>query len=377
MSKRLRVLTGTHAGAEQNLDPGTHLVGGDHECKICISDWSKTAKPVELVVDGSKCFWREAGAPDHGGANAIRDLQPERFGDLVLCIGPADQPWPTDAELLMRTFGVKARLHSAMRRHRKLWVGAAFATSTLALVGGLAQAMTEDGGPQPLSVEALAAEVSARATTLGLTELRIEALPPQGVVAVSGLVPDGLQALRLRDAIDRVDMQRRVSHLYAVATEVAVAIQGGLALPNITVEHKGGGVFMVAGTVADIDALRARVKQLSVDMGSAVRRIDISALEAHDDQLPVGASALTGDDFSVLNTRDGVKHLNLSASPTLPAAAASNAADNFASTHPASGSLGVVSVNPTGVTADSTKTPNQPPLSRSVVPSPLNLKELQ
>jgi type III secretion protein D len=373
MSKRLRVLTGMHAGAEQNLAPGTHLVGGDHECQLCISDWNKTAKPVELVVDGDKCFWREAGAQEQGRANPFRDLQPERFGDLVLCIGPADQPWPTDAELLMRTFGVKARLQGALRRHRRLWAGAAAATGTLALVGGLAQAMTEPSAPPPLSPEALATEVSTQAQSLGLTELRVEA-SSQGGVSISGLVPDNQQAQRLRDVIDRIDMQRRVSHLYAVATDVAIAIQSGLALPNVTVEHKGGGVFSVAGPVADLEALRTRVKQVAADMGGAVRRIDIAATELHNDQLPVGASALTGDDFSVLHTRDGIKHLNMNAAPT---ASASEATQRMASTHPNPGPMGVVNVSPERVSADSTKAPNQPPLSRTVVPSPLNLKELQ
>ena len=67
-SKRLRVLSGRHAGACLELEPGEHTIGAAHENDIAISDW--TAPTQVLHVDAQGAVQVHASGANHAPANA-------------------------------------------------------------------------------------------------------------------------------------------------------------------------------------------------------------------------------------------------------------------------------------------------------------------
>ncbi|WP_429499675.1 hypothetical protein ACQUFY_18475 [Robbsia andropogonis] len=150
--KILRILTGTHAGIQARLTPGSYRVGRSDDTDICITDWNDDEVLISLRDDGVISAKRidnrpaaldahhEAAAPhaddtygalanarrhgrgygeDEYSDNAIHedtvandadafdpsvilipDFVPFPFGNTALCFGDEDQPWPPDIQLL-------------------------------------------------------------------------------------------------------------------------------------------------------------------------------------------------------------------------------------------------------------------------------------
>ena len=83
MNKHIRVLASAHAGACLDLTPGRWTVGPDAQASIRISDWA--GDPIALLVDTEHGVLIES---DDGGSTGD-DLTPRRFGEVILCVGPA------------------------------------------------------------------------------------------------------------------------------------------------------------------------------------------------------------------------------------------------------------------------------------------------
>ena len=97
MNKELRILTGFHAGARIKLNPTTMSIGAEATADILIQDWNEGT--MQLATDAQdRVTIAAAGAAE--APSTLDDFAPRRFGDVVLCAGPQDAPWPSDVQLL-------------------------------------------------------------------------------------------------------------------------------------------------------------------------------------------------------------------------------------------------------------------------------------
>ncbi|MFD2301074.1 HrpD5 family protein [Paracidovorax citrulli] len=323
--KQLRILTGRHAGARINLTATRHQIGADEAADIQLLDW--TAEPV-VIGAGEDGMVHIATASQGGQASAVlADFTPRRFGDVVLCTGPADATWPADADIIARLSpAVVAAPPAAPAKIRSVWprvtsavVGTALMTAALsAAVAPLSQnqaerkALTSVLPPEPLKmrVERALAETSVAGYEV--------AQQGDGVV-VRGLLrqPSDADALRQRLAAFQGD---RIVQSFASATEVAQSIADALGQPGLRITHHGNGLFTVTGEVADLPALRQNATRVATDLAPLVRGIDVAATQRPPTSPPAMSALMETDGLQYMQTRDGVKHLSLTSGSRIASA---------------------------------------------------------
>lgn len=305
--KQLRILTGVHAGAQLALKRPQYRVGSDDEADVQISDWSDA--PMTLVIDGEgsvALVQQEEGAKTRR-IGVLDDFVPRRFGDVVLCAGPAEAGWPSDVDLMKAW--MRGPRRSSGASSKATW-GAALGAVVM-LLGGLAavvsgQSATSASAPPPSPLERVQRALGAA----GVAGLQARLVDRR--VVVEGLVADSAQVARVRTALLPFG-ENVLLHRYAAATDVARQITDALHDPAINVVHAGNGEFKVKGQAEDVQRLKEEVARVAADVGPLVRRIDVEVEEA----LPTGRVRLGamwhGEDLQYVQTADGVKHLSLQA----------------------------------------------------------------
>lgn len=314
--KRLRILTGKHAGASLDLRPGQHSTGTDHAHDITITDWRFA--PLHLVVaedDQVSARWSESdGAGEHfERQHRFTDFEPRAFGDIVVCLGPVDAEWPTDIQLLDAIFrptpGRMAR-----------WAGARLRARTSVLLGGLLMAcaigtlglMTAQQADRPAEKESLASlsqRVQQALARTGAPGLKVQP-DAAGRLVVVGLVNSTEQARAVGAALQGVAGPVAVVPRVTVAAEVAETIRSSVGLAGAQVKHLGEGRFAFTGETQDPGSVRQAIDRVRADLGDVVSHIDVTLEQA--DQRPANVpvlSSMKDDEVSVVQTRDGVKHL--------------------------------------------------------------------
>ena len=345
--KRLRILTGKHVGAHLDLLPGTHLVGAGNDCDITITDW--TFAPLQLTIDrhAVRCSWHQSGPaaagkprrPAAGGADIdhslpLADLEPREFDGIVLCIGPVDEPWPTDVQLLSVVFAPVPNRVARWALERVPRRGMFIAVAGLVVISlGLSLPWLNAAPVQPLppTLEETRARIQLALDRVAGGRLRAQV--ENRSIFVSGMAETSQEAEAGRAAI----AANRGPHIavprFAVATDIAEAIRSTAGLTNPSVRHVGGGVFVVEAEVTDERAARNALDRMSADLAPAVTQIKASFEKIYpNDPLGPILSRSQIDGLSVVQTRDGVKHLVLDATkeltnepPDAPAAAAASA----------------------------------------------------
>jgi type III secretion protein D len=314
VSKRLRILTGRHAGASQDLAVGIHTVGRTDDCQIFITDWSAQQIGLAFEVferDGVESLvWlmqRQDSDPAVQRRHALRDFQPVRFGDIVVCAGPVSSDWPSDAVLLKKIFGPASMIRRFASRYRALLCGVTATTGVLVLFGLTMQSSVAEPATPVKTPEARAASIAAHLKNLGIEGINVTA--QGGAIVVAGLVGDAQQGERLHAALQTVDGAGALSHHYATASQVEQVIQGGLGEPHVRVSHRGQGVFAIEGHVTSLDTLKQKAHHLANDMRSTIQRIDVLATEQAG-SVPKHVTAVLADDTDpYVRTAEGVKHL--------------------------------------------------------------------
>ena len=324
--KLLRILTGVHAGAQLRLARQRYLVGGDAQADIVLTDWRE--EPVCLAVgDDGQVVVQRPGSGAHADAAADKrqpeaqldyfdDLVPRRFGDIVLCVGPTDAPWPSDVRLLESLVAPASRKRKKKRRQpddglrpeggRRVFV-AAGVTLSVALLVVFVGVIGMRGGADAVAAEPLQVKVARALQAANVSGVSVRTAQ-DGSVSVEGMVFDGGEASRLRAALAPF-IGQRVAHRYASATDVAQAIGDALANPGLAVRYRGDGEFIVTGASVDLTAVRAKLQRIGADLGQHVSRITLSASELPPPQtVPTNALMSTGD-MQYVQTRDGTKHL--------------------------------------------------------------------
>jgi type III secretion protein D len=313
--KRLRILTGRHAGASLDLALGPHTTGAEPDSDVAITDW--TIAPLHIVVSDSDevlASWSEADAAGVAvqQTHCFVDFEPRAFGDIVLCVGPADQAWPSDLQLLDSTFKPTPR-RVARWAGARLRAGAASllaGASVLALcvMGSVALMSAPKAEMPPETVASMTARVRQALAQAGQPELKVQ--PDRMGLLIVGMVESTEQAQAVNAAVHGIAGPVAVVLRVAVAAEVAETIRSTVGLAGAEVKHVGDGVFSYTGEAQDPKAVRQAIDRVSADLGDVVRRIDVT-LEQTDKQtadIPI-LSSLKDDEISVVQTRDGVKHL--------------------------------------------------------------------
>lgn len=308
--KQLRILTGVHAGAQLALKHRQYRIASDEQADIQLTDWDDTPLTLAIEDKGTQVqlalHHREEGAP-HRRIGVLEDFVPRRFGDVVLCAGPADGAWPSDVDLMATWMRGPARGLKALRPTARLTWGALGAA--VMLIGGLAavvsgQTATSATMAPPSPME----RVQQALRAAGITELQARQVDRR--VVVEGLLPDSMQVARVRAALQPFG-EDVLLHRYAAATDVARQISDALNNPGIGVTYAGHGVFKVQGQTVDTVRLTEDIKRVAADAGPLVARIEIDVSES----LPAGHARVGamwhGDDLQYVQTADGTKHLSL------------------------------------------------------------------
>lgn len=310
--KQLRILSGAHAGAFLNLSPGTHQLGRADDCDITITDWSLDALALRIGPDGVvTAQW--SGASPRG--LRLDDLVPVDFDGVVACIGPCDDVWPSDAQLLAALRPSTSRgafvdvRSKAFASRRRVVSGIAAMIVALLTWGWLASASSS---PRDTGTATLASARSDLQRALDAVAPQRLAVSQTGdALMVDGLVDTPLQAHATAVAMDAVPPRFPLMRHVSVATDVAETIRGALGLPGAQVSYRGARVFSVVVESADVAATQAAIDRVAADLAPLVRRIDAVLQETPEARAPMPAtlSTMTADGVSVLETRDHVKHL--------------------------------------------------------------------
>jgi type III secretion protein D len=320
--KQLRVLTGRHAGVQLTLNASKYRIAADEQADIQLVDWQAEPLHLELLEEGNLVTIATPLQTDAVTGSAVpesfADFVPRRFGDVVLCVGPALAAWPSDVELLERLMRPVEQVAEVLRlaRPARMARAAALVAAVAALaVGGAfasvvlrnARAAEEQVLPEPL-----VGQVFRAVSTASLKGVAVRQAGDH--VVVEGLLADVTDAAALRQLLTRFPAEL-VEHKYAAAPDIAQGISDALGLPGLTVAYRGHGVFEVGGRAMRLDKVRDAARRIAADLAPLVRGIEVVAAESPaPDSVPVGA-LLTTDGLQYVQTRDGAKHLSLLPEP--------------------------------------------------------------
>jgi type III secretion protein D len=311
-SKRLRVLSGRHAGASLELLAGEHSIGADHDNDITITDWTAPTLVMRVPALGDL-----DGAVDEAhAADDLRDLRPARFGDIVVCIGPAEGDWPSDVELLARLFEppsvpVAPTEPSPPPRQRRTAAYAA-SGSVAALVACCLVAVMVQARPQLSSQApdrlALASQSVRRAlnhTGAGGLQVRVDA----GAICIDGLTETRAQSRAVLAAVAELPLAAELRPRFAVVEDVVESIRSSVGLAQAQITHLGGGVFTFQGESVDPESTRAAVARVAADLAPSVKRIEVAVSRTETAHKSISVlSSFSDGDVSIVQTRDGAKH---------------------------------------------------------------------
>jgi type III secretion protein D len=321
--KRLRILTGRHVGASLDLATGSHLLGPGDDCDVTITDWSFAPVRLHIGRDGDDSVvieWTPQAAaldevPDAAAPQVqwrkLADFEPREFDGTVICVGPAKGVWPPDIALLDAVFkptpGRVAKWAGSKLRTRRVAAIGAGAVVTLALVFSAVVAGARRPPPPAPSIETARAELQLQLDRVADGRLQVK-IEPVGLV-VTGMVDTLEQAAAVRAVMQARRGPFPPLPRFTLATDVAETIRGTVGLPNATVKHVGDGVFTYVAEAADEAAARAAIERVSADLASTVKRIDATFERTEGREAGPILSRLTVDGISIVQTRDGVKHL--------------------------------------------------------------------
>lgn len=332
--KQLRVLTGRHAGADLPLASSSYLISADPESDLAITDW--TSEPLVLTVphDDEAMSQATIRIGNEGVPQVLDELCPRRFGDIVLCLGPTDRPWPSDMELLQSLLqptsaltvpadaaepapatsaeaddlGVPGRPGRYRLALAAATLGLASLTAAFALVVSDANRAAE---PKPLS---MAAQAQRALDTLGVSTVSVRTAGNN--VVVEGLLDNPSDVSRVRSAL-AVLPAGVVQSRFAAASDIALNIADALGAPGLKVRYLSRGEFLVEGEAVHAPLLRAASDRIVNDLSPLVRAIRLSVVDLPPPpRTPTGAMLSTAG-MKYVQTRDGIKHISLFTLPAL------------------------------------------------------------
>jgi len=317
--KRLRILNGTHAGAYLDLSAGNYTIGHADECDVSIADWQFDTLALRVGTDGVALAEWTRGSPQ---SLRFDDFVPIDFGGVRVCTGPSGADWPDDAALLAATRAVAPSGSLAAVRQRlvarpsRAVPGAVAVIVALVSAGWLVQASSKSSEPAAPTLE-MTRDTLQRSLD-GVAAGRLTVRIAQGnTLSVDGLIDNPEQARAVSSAIKAVPLRWPLQQHVSVATDVAESIRGAVGVAGAQISYRGAGVFSFTARATDVAATQAAIDRVTADLSPVVKRID-AVLEEPASAPPPGPavlSSLSADGVSVMETRDGVKHMVLTVAP--------------------------------------------------------------
>lgn len=329
MTREIRLLTGRHAGARIRLNPTLTRIGNDDGADIQISDWDLPTMHLSYHDDGRVSI---AGPAMSGAATMLDDFVPQRFGNIVLCVGDADAAWPSDIALL-ETLLAPAPVHEDEARGAATDV-AAIEPAAATLVTN--QLRTRRGARNVgLAVAALLAVGCAGIALPAVLQPRAADVPHGGILPtanilqgmlarlqmpdielkqqdgrflVVGIVPDTASDAMLRNALERIAPGQLVWRIGSV-DQITRDMQESLHDPALSVRYLGHREFAVSGISKNTSAARQMLEQISGDLAPMVTRIALQFTP--DDRMAPPSdveSLLAVDGLQYVVSSDGTKH---------------------------------------------------------------------
>lgn len=341
--KLLRILTGTHAGAQLQLAPGAHRIGTDDAADIRLTDWR--GADLWLTVSDAGVVSAQAvasptGAVDPGATSGpleqilLVDFVPMQFEGTILCVGDESGVWPSDYELLSTLLAAKPAAKASPLRRRYLGIAAACfcVGAVIVTISVLSTAQMSRAALPPNGDD------HARRVTEALAAAHIDGLNAHAVgdtVVVTGMLGSSADDSAVRQLLNRLAIAQ-VARQYDVAPEIARSIEDSLGVPGARVQYGGAGRFVIKGSVGNKNALDSAIARIRADLDPNVKDIVADVSESSG-----GANAsdglaysemLSADGVQYAQTPDGVKHIYASDLPDASGAAAVGAPQNAAAT---------------------------------------------
>jgi type III secretion protein D len=317
LTMRLRILNGTHAGACIDLQEGEQSIGREPERDINVTDWTEPTLCLCCDTAGQVLLrWPErapSGKVAARGTGAMVPFQPERFGDIVLCVGSTVAAWPTDMELLARVFEPKpARLGKWMSVHARP-AAAVRLSGAMVLVAvvwfGMGMVQTPSkAAAVPVSLERVADGLRVGLAQAGQRGLKVQLVA--GGIELSGLTESREEARAVRQLLAALPGEVAIVPHFAVAEELAETLRSSIGIAGAKVRHLGDGAFAIEAAVQDFNAARAAIDRVVADLAPHVKRVDFAESGAGQrfNGLPVTAAYSDGQ-TSIVQTQDGAIHL--------------------------------------------------------------------
>ncbi|WP_321951700.1 hypothetical protein [Paraburkholderia bannensis] len=313
MKKQIRILTGCHAGARLELNPGAYRIGRDNDADIQVSDWSGDTLELHYRDDGVVTLDTIGRGRT---AQRMKDLAPRRMNEVVLCVGPVDAAWPSDMDLLSSMLdaertaseGRKAPVEPSPYRHWMRWSTVGLAVATLCGVAILVAPGQDSSAaamrsPQALKRNQEQAGFAQAIARLNLADVRI--VHDGDSMVVTGMIRTPNDKTRVAGVIDRYRDLGATSRL-TLAQDVAEQLQSSLGEPEVHVTYAGDGTFRVAGATRDIQGVQQRAERARADFGGSIRRIAFDLKERAMADTSV-SSMLATDSLSYVQLADGTK----------------------------------------------------------------------
>ncbi len=332
--KLLRILTGLHAGAELQLDVLTQRIGKDNEADIRLADWTEPSMQLtfnehgevqlEILDSEPLSLENEMNSSASPLTNTMLhpkimlvDWIPQKFGDVVLCVGQAGGNWPDDAQLLSLIFSPQtpsneaeeeSNILAAPTRHKwLLLLASCVILGVIAInIGILSQIRQRAHIEYEATVNTLPNQINRAFKQTNITGLEVSTRGD--LVVIDGMVNTSADDAVVREIIEKFNDLGRISPHYDVASQVAQNIAESLDLPNIKVEYLGKGAFQVSGIVADLPGAQQALARLAPDLSSNIKKID-SRLTTPRAGTPSYSGLMADGNVKYFETPDGVKHM--------------------------------------------------------------------
>ena len=338
---KLRVLTGEHAGASLQLTHARMRVGPNEDLDVYIGDWN--VQQIELQRDGTgrhvarwsasdDALTLDGQSPDGDGFQCVLEpWVPVRFGAVILCIGPADEAWPDDAQLLQRCFAPEPVAPPDRQPERRAPFSPLLMTAMTAAVVLISSTMlsrseaiesrmpvgSEADAPsaaapaadlQPLPVVADPVQQVREALEPGLRE-SLEIIAAADRVMVRGVLTSRSAVDELHRQLDRLPADLTVSRRVLSVSEIVDRLHESLPAAGLQVKHTGRSRFELSGTVDDVARATRAVQPVAADLGEFGLQIHIALQPRRTTVTTMSGMLIDGQGASFVRTRDGVKHI--------------------------------------------------------------------
>ncbi|PMS24821.1 hypothetical protein C0Z16_30230 [Paraburkholderia rhynchosiae] len=300
-------------------------IGAQADADILINDWSEGTMQIAIDAEDNLMI----GMPgDLSAAIVMEDFVPQRFGDVVLCAGPLDTPWPSDLQLMERMLAPhhEGRKYDGeesdgvspanapspvtmMRRRRAPWVHAGLAALLVGSMGAAAVVLpagkTSQAADRPPALATLA-DVQQALAQLHQPDLAVAQLADGFVV--TGIASNTADARAARAALQAL-AGKRLNWNVKPGDEIAGALAESLHEPNVHVRYVGARRLEVSGSARRPGTVHEVVERFRGDIGPLIAGIDVDV--ARTDDLGVAGdvdSALSTDGVKYVESSDGTKN---------------------------------------------------------------------